>query len=645
MIEKNYGKLTYPILFAVLFLTLFLSLSSVNSAGITVTGSNTTSEIQNVITNTNYDIVLEGEFNNLSTLNINRDNIKISGKNAIITRNTSGTNNPLFNITAINVTIENLIIRGYNTAITSNTSDITIRNNRISSTSTAINISTNTDLRDVVIKNNNISTTGTNSYGISLSSNSANLHGNIISHNNINTSAGNAIGIYLYANGGDSYGNTISNNNVSTAPNAANAHGIYLFVNNGDLYNNDILANTVRTRSAHGIYLRIDNGGTMENNNVSYNNVFVNVATQTNSTGIFLNLNSRGIMNNNVVSKNNIEGIVTYTINTNAGARGVDLQVRTGNMTNNVISYNNISINITNGPNSYGIFPYVFTGNMGNTHIYGNNIYANCTAIRVGSSSGTNHLNVSYNRILTSGMFITLDGSIGVNNTASANWFGNNTPDMNRFINIDVLSYYVVNATPIKNTGLVGENWTINYTFYLNNTNNVGDYNKLPFFQAILLNASNDQIGSKIAHNTGIWNLSIEHPETNTFTIVLDNEVILLDIFSSQEGEYPQEEDSQGGENSQKGDTDSSIDSDSELIINKNVNYSTASKNTQGNTSTNIPKETPTHESDNKTNKNVKTNKTNDSIASAAMKETGTPIVILLFLLANLGLIVGRKKI
>jgi len=100
------------ILFSFFLVLVFLSLSSVTSADVIVTGSNTTTEIQSIISGGTEDIVLEGNFNNLSTLNINRS-IKISGNNAIITRNSSVSGSlTLFNITASNVIIENLIIRG-----------------------------------------------------------------------------------------------------------------------------------------------------------------------------------------------------------------------------------------------------------------------------------------------------------------------------------------------------------------------------------------------------------------------------------------------------------------------------------------------------------------------------------------------------
>ena len=458
------------IFFIVLFLILILSsVSSVNSAEITVTSTYTTSQIQSLISTTTDDIIFEGEFNNLSKLNINRS-IKISGKNATIVRNTSDTNNALFNITSSNVAIENLTIRGYNKTIFSNESNLSIQYNQITTNGVAINITTNSSLNTIIIKNNTITT------------------------------------------------------------NRSNAHGIYLYVINGSLENSSILYNTISTLGAHGIHLQTDHG------NAKNNNIYGN------------------------------------TIKTNGSeSRGVSLYANTGVVINNNISYNNIN---TTGSNSFGIYLFAFTYEMNNTTICGNDINVSSTAIRVGGGAATtstiNNLNISYNRIISNNIFInfTEAGGHGVNNTVSANWFGNNTPEMNKIIGINVLSYYVVNATPYKNNGIVGENWLINYTFYLNNTNNSGEFNKLPLFKAQLLNNSNIQISNRIAYNTGLWDVLIEHPKADEFTIVLDYEKILLgEIFTSDKGE-----------------TTLTIDIDGELNINNTITINTILKNNQGQT-------------------------------------------------------------
>jgi len=603
------------LLFSIFLILLFMSLSSVSSATVTFTGVNTTNDIQNIISTTVDDIVLEGEFNNLSTLNINRS-IKISGENATISRNTSNSANLiLFNVTATNVIIENLKIVGYNTTITSNTSDILIQNNQITSINTAINISSTSDLKNVQIKNNTISTNRGTAYGISLSTNSAKLYDNLISDNTISTNQTNNVGIYLFANGSNLYENTIFNNTITTT--GAGSHGIHLGLNDSVLYNNNISANTITVRSAHGVYIFIN--GTIENNNISKNNITLDVATATNSSGIFLNAQS-GNMNKNNIFDNNIKGTVSST-NTGAGARGVDLQVRSGIMIDNTIFYNNVTIS-SNGSSSYGIFPYAIAGTINNTYIYGNNIDVNCTAIRVGASGGTvNNLNISYNRILTNGVFMTVDGSTGVNNTASTNWFGNNTPDMNKFNNIDVLSYYVVNANAIKSTGFVGENWTINYTFHLNGTNNAGDYNKLPFFQAILFDLSNNQVDERTAYDSGIWKIAIDYPKVDQFTIVLDNEIITFnEAFKSSEAP-----DENHNNSTKHNDTKDSDD------INQNYNHKdfNPGNNTLNKNSSNV--ETPTD------SPNVS--------AGASTKNTGIGIIpVLLTLIASVGLLTYRRK-
>ena len=550
---------------------LLLSLSAVSAAEVIVTGNNNTDQIQSIITGTNNDIVFQGAFNNLSTLNITRS-IKISGDNAVITRNNSTNNNlTLFNITAQNVIIENLVIKGYNATIVSNSGDILLQNNHITSSFTAINITSSRDLNNVQIKNNYLSTSRTTGDAIFLSSSSGSVYNNIISGNTIKTEVGNSAGVNMSSNTGNLYNNVISDNVITTTSTGSGSHGIYLRTNTGKLINNIVYRNNITTRSAHGVYIFVATG-TLENNNINFNNIKFTVSTQTNSSGIFMNAQP-GNMSNNNVSNNNIEGFLNHAT---GGVRGIDLHVNSANhiMIGNTISNNNITLsNITldyNYAHSYGILVYAWCAYGNDTAIYGNNIVVNCTAIRVGASSGTiNNLNISYNRILTNGMFITLDktgaGSIGVNNTASANWFGNNSPAMNKFIAIDVLSYYVVTATALKNTGLVGENWIINYGFYLNNSDDRGDFDKLPFFLAKL-----EEVGilvdERIAYETGMWNIAIENPTIRDFYIVLDYETILFNGFSSD-----------------KGQSNITADIEGKLEANKTVTINVVLKNSEGN--------------------------------------------------------------
>jgi hypothetical protein len=544
-----------------------LSLSSVYSAEVIVTGSNTTSEIQSIITDSNNDIVFEGAFNNLSTLYITRE-IQISGNNATITRNTSNTANlTLFNITSSNVIIQNLVMKGYNNTVVSNSSNLSLLNNQIIANYTAINITSNGALSNIKIINNTINTNRTSAYGIYFNSSSGGVYNNVISGNKITTDVGSSVGIFLNSYSSNLYNNVISDNVIITTRTGSSAHGIELRVNDGKLNNNNILRNNITTRSAHGIYIYLSTGA-IEDNNIQYNNIKFTVETQTNSTGIFVN-SQPGNMSNNLISNNNIEAIVNHV---NGGARGIDLNSNSAGhiMIDNIISNNNISIN-SNHVNSYGIFVYAWSGSANNTSIFGNNIFTNSTAIRVGASSGTiNHLNISYNRILTNGTFISLDktvaGPIGINNTASANWFGNNTPDMSKFIGIDVVSYYVVTATAFKNTGGVGENWIIKYGFYLNNTNNAGDFDKLPFFMSQLFNVLGNQISERIAYENGMWTLAIEIPTIEDFTMVLDNEIIPLNVFVSD-----------------KGQTNITADIGGNLSVNNTVTIDVILKNSEGN--------------------------------------------------------------
>lgn len=75
-------------------------------------------------------------------------------------------------------------------------------------------------------------------------------------------------------------------------------------------------------------------------------------------------------------------------------------------------------------------------------------------AIQVDSVS--NALLVSYNRILTDGSLIVLN-QIGSNNTVFSNWFGNNTLDLSKIVNLTMSNWIVINLKTLSNNVLVGD--------------------------------------------------------------------------------------------------------------------------------------------------------------------------------------------
>lgn len=301
---------------------------------------------------------------------------------------------------------------------------------------------------------------------------------------------------------------------------------------------------------------------------------------------------------------------------------------------------------------------------------------------------------ISYNRILDDDSYFISVANRNTfnNNIAIANWFGNNTPDLvNKFLNILVINYCVVNATAIKNTGVVGENWLINYTFYLNGTNDRGNYENLPFFKSQLFNDSS-LIEERVAYNNGDWSIPIEHPSIENFSVVLDYEKIEFENFISEKGKSKLDIDVIGKPTINNTITINSVlkNIQGKILANKKVTLLVngkviESKNTDSNGKVSfyytfssagtytfqlifeedfdynsaqsneltldvveppIPNPTPNNTTNNTNNTNkaneVKHNNYQD--AHASMKETGIPILaILLVVLSCLGIFVSKK--
>lgn len=302
-------------MFSLLFiLLLFISLTGVSSA--TFNNTSSTEDIQKFIDNNSSDnkLILDGKFNNLSTLNINRP-MKISGNNnAIITKSSSNTSNILFNITVPNVIIENLMIKGYDKAIFSNKGNITIQNNQIYSTNVAIDIDNHDeDISGVIIKNNKISTIETYSYGISLYGYNGAVRNNNITNNIIETFDDSSIGIdvnsmYGIVNNNNIYGNTIRTKGIYAY--GIRLNGGYTTASNNNLYENNIYT---KGRASNGIYIYA-----WLNN--SYNKIYNNIIQIDDwADGIALNSILNSVINNIDIFSNDIivkdRGIYIYADN------------------------------------------------------------------------------------------------------------------------------------------------------------------------------------------------------------------------------------------------------------------------------------------------------------------------------------------
>lgn len=95
-------------------------------------------------------------------------------------------------------------------------------------------------------------------------------------------------------------------------------------------------------------------------------------------------------------------------------------------------------------------------------------------------------------------------------------------------------SYYVVNAIVITNSSFVGGNWVIEYKFYLNNTNDQGNIDKLPLFTLFIYNFSNNQISNRTAVENGNWTIATSETIVENLYMLLDNQRIDLGEFKSE---------------------------------------------------------------------------------------------------------------
>lgn len=345
-------------LFMTLLTFLVLSLSSSSISAATFNNNEGSSVIHNAITSgSDNEIVLEGNFNNLSEINLTRG-LTIRGGNVnTIQGSGSGT---LFNIQSSNVVFINLTISGYSSAMRD-----------------AYNSYSTTPLDNVTITGNTIITSA---YSIELHSDRT-LSNINISNNKI---ISNSNGIHLNAGRSISNGNneniTIVNNDIN-----ASSESIHLSTEFGQNINVNIINNTIRSTGGQSVYLgsgRWDKNGT--NLNININNNYINYI---NGPGIQLNLfngtNKNTVINNNVISFR--EGIFA--------GYGTSEDIKISN--NNIISLNSSEISIS----AANIFMTNITSNITNLFIHNNTINSVLNGIYMISTGKQSKINISRNKI------------------------------------------------------------------------------------------------------------------------------------------------------------------------------------------------------------------------------------------------------
>lgn len=327
---------------------------------------------------------------------------------------------------------------------------LTIENNHINSTETAINISSLAVLQNIILKNNIINVNSTKiAHGINLETpiNSNMITRNIIFNNTIVTNYFSSDGINLDSSRTLVMYNNISNNIINTS--GSNSVGISLL---GSGINTNNVTNNVIRSVGKGILLHA----------ATYNVFATNV------------------YNNTVY----VEGV---------SANGIHLSGR--DILNSSVTFNNI---LATGEGCRGIYLWTASRTIDNTSVISNDILSNGSGIAIDSFGFTN-LTISNNRILSNSSHIK--SNVSGESNIFANWFGTN--DLNEINNSNVLidNYYimVLNSSIVNGSNVpLGDTVNYNYYFALNDSSN-NDLNLLPDFDVSvkLINGTVDTFNVK----------------------------------------------------------------------------------------------------------------------------------------------------
>ncbi|GAA5818431.1 MAG: DUF11 domain-containing protein [Methanobrevibacter sp. CfCl-M3] len=388
----------------------------------------------------------------------------------------------------------------------------------------------NVVINNSVIKNNTAtSRAGGIGVGARYSTPSSNVvieNCNITGNRANNSSELNAGGIAFNATGDSKIVNCIISNN--SAPSGGG-----ISIANGDVINciisNNIVNNTVGG-AAGGIYL--NNGGSVTNCTISGNRVFSSV-NNGNGGGIFGN----GLVTNSIIANNTVQGggggifnsTVTNSTITGNNATSVGGGVANCNVTNSIIKDNNAAAG-----------GGVADGNVTNCTITGNNVGGIIT-----DNSGV----VNYCRIFNN----TNYGGFNVGNSScniDFNWWGqNNITNLingtlpNNYYQIELSANQV--STRDLNTSVNGTiPVPLGYKMCLNGSNNTGNINNLPDFNATI----------KLSNNTGLfrflpfmspgesvnilakdpWNDTINNPGNYIFSALVDNQQLNISFATEK---------------------------------------------------------------------------------------------------------------
>ena len=684
---------------AILSLLLLFSLSNLSAASYNLNDSNDTYDIQNIIDN-DYDdeltINLDDGNYAFSQININRNAI-IQGKNQnrVIINSISPI---LFNVRAENVIIRNLTIindNEYGIGIQSSVAFLTISNCNITTRGESIFITPT--IRDSEFRGYRINTAADDAAGLAIRN-----HGFILIENNIISSLGEGTGFAIWID----FNRDISSENlqesesrayrINTAADAvANGYSVY------------IIGNTISSANS-GVYLALpsisenlreaesrirDADMSDESNSRGLDQASRNVEDVSNSflvlennkviingAGFWLTVDNANITNNTIIGNwyNEYNSI------------GIAMNPKSN------FNFNVIGNNITNC--LIGITTVLFDDLSGNFLINSNNIEAfiginpifhyyvlqvldRIDTINTAIGNSIN-LTVNYNRIVTVthgrtlsdvwiqigansmegiqtdliGYGIMLQGNYhSVNSNFDYNWWGTNDITGN-FIGF-YIDYEIIDQEN-NNKVMVDENIMPNNHYILSITNltslaNVFVGDKLDFALLVLNDTLtnegvenlpnfviegtiNDLINYITNKDDGfVYQITVSDEGLQSIDASLDDAYDRLEFYASKHNVSITDEISNG---TIIDNVDSEKDNKSKIIISNNTNNASKRNNVDN-----------TDDVDNTSNADMDKESNSDSnnnlVASAAMKDTGIPIIaVLLILLSALGVCFTRKR-
>jgi len=276
----------------------------------------------------------------------------------------------------------------------------------------------------------------------------------------------------------------------------------------------------------------------------------------------------------------------------------------------------NVNVDVYNNTinTSSGIFVNAVSAGY---NIYNNNIFTKDYGVYISGINNIENLTVNYNRFISEsgGYAIAINRNSYTGGNYDYNWYGSNIPNVNNLVNLN--NWVIVDVVPI--TSLNGKIVNFSYTILLTDSNVPFNVNKLPNFNGEGVASLGDSIvfNAKLNKTLTLVN-AIDGEGIYTFTI--DNQIFAFtgNVTIPEDDDIIAEDD----DISVLYKNATNIDEDNDTVQYKNpVNDDT-------NRTSNYNPE-PRYDSVEESDDIIQ----NIPKASASMKNTGLPILVLIFLL------------